>query len=78
MNFAQTEDSFKAPIFSPRKGKTLVSPYTPTQNEIVALGADTTITVDTIAIVYVAGTYLGLEEGVTYTLSADTPVHYMD
>ena len=64
-------------VFTPKEGATLTPPYTPTDDEVVILGDAVTITLDTIAIGYSAGDVIGLQGGVSYTLSASTPVHKM-
>ena len=64
-------------VFTPRVGATLVSPYIPIESEIVALGANCTITLDGKAVPYLAGAFVGLSKGITYTLSASTDVHKM-
>ena len=64
-------------VFTPRVGATLTSPYTPTDDEVVMLGAAVTITLDSKAIAYSAGDVIGLRGGETYTLSASTDVHKM-
>ena len=70
-------NGYRVQVFTPRAGATLVSPYAPTGDEVVMLGADVTITLNSIAVDYVAGNVLGLSEGTTYTLSASTPIHKM-
>ena len=64
-------------VFTPKEGATLTSPYTPTDDEVVMLATNVTITIDTIAVDYAAGDVIGLQGGTTYTLSASTNVHKM-
>jgi len=64
-------------VFAPRTGVALGTSYTPTEDEVVCLGVDVTITLDSKAISYTSGTVIGLAKGVTYTLSAETDAHKM-
>ncbi len=64
-------------VFAPRLGVSLTSPYTPTIDEIVMVAADVTITIDSVAADYEAGSVIGLAKGITYSLSATTAAHKM-
>ena len=64
-------------VFTPSSGAQLTSPYTPSVDEVVALATDVTITLNSVAVTYSAGDVIGLQGGVTYTLSASTNVHKM-
>jgi len=73
----QDLNGYKIQVFTPTSGATLVSPYTPTEDEVVALASDCTITLDSKDVTYAEGTFVGLTKGVIYTLSASTDVHKM-
>jgi len=64
-------------VFSPRLGVSLTSPYTSSDDEVVMLASDVTITIDGVDADYVEGSVIGLAKGVTYTLSATTAAHKM-
>lgn len=64
-------------VFTPTEGTTLVTPYTPEEDETVVLAAECTITLDGVAVVYPVSSVIGLAKGVEYTLSASTSVHRM-
>lgn len=70
-------DGAAAQLFAPREGDTLVSPYTPAENEIVKPATDVTVTLDGKSVLYLAGEPCGFRKGVTYILSASTDVHRM-
>lgn len=70
-------DGSRIQVFTPREGVSLVSPYTSSDDEVVMVAADVTITIDDVAAEYVAGSVIGLSKGVTYTLSATTAAHKM-
>jgi len=65
------------PVFTPGSGATIISPYTPSNDEVVCLATAVDITLDSKVVTYAAGSIIGLQGGVTYTLSASTDVHKM-
>jgi len=77
MQLQKDKNGYKLQIFTPTVGTTLVSPYTPTKDEVVMVGADVTITIDGVAILYTAGSVVGLRGGASYTLSVSVAVHKM-
>lgn len=64
-------------VFTPKEGATLTSPYTPSKDEAICVATAVTITLDSVAVTYAAGSVIGLQGGTTYTLSASTNVHKM-
>ena len=77
MQLQEDKFGYKIQMFVPAKGATLDSPYTPTEDEIIVLGDDVTITLDSVGVPYTVGTVIGLRKGVKYTLSASISVHKM-
>jgi len=75
MQLNEDINGYKVQVFTPSKGATLPTTYTPTQNEVVMLGDDVTITLDGVSVDYISGSVIGLKKGITYTLSAETTVH---
>ena len=70
-------DGISIPAFVIANGKTLTSPYTPDRDEVICLGNDVTITVNTIPVTYLEGTIVALKAGVVYILDVSTSIHYM-
>ena len=64
-------------VFQITNAKQLSSSYTPSNDEIVRLGADVMITIDAIGLNYLAGEYVALLASKTYTLSEAINVHTM-
>ena len=77
MQLQEDKFGYKIQIFAPTKGATLDSPYTPTEDEIIILGDDVTVTLGSVDVPYAAGAVIGLRKGVKYTLSASISVHKM-
>ena len=77
MRITKDQYGYDVQVFTPAIGVQLPTSYTPTANEVVILGSDVTITLDSIAIDYTAGNVIGLSSGIVYTLSAATNVHKM-
>ena len=68
---------YKIQVFAPSEGVTLTTTYTPDEDAVVCIATDVTITLDSIAVEYLAGSVIGLSEDVTYTFSAETSAHRM-
>ena len=77
MELNEDINGYKVQVFTPSKGVTLPTTYTPMRNEIVILGDDVTITLDGISVDYNASSVIGLKQNVTYTLSVAVNVHKM-
>ena len=77
MKTIKDENGVRVQVFSPTTGRLLATSETPTKNEVVKLAADVTITLNAIAVPYLAGDIVGLNQGVTYTLSLATNAHVM-
>jgi len=77
MKLNEDINGYKVQVFTPSSGVTIPTTYIPTKNETVILANDVTITLDGIAVDYIAGSVIGLKSNVTYTLSLATAVHKM-
>ena len=77
MKTIKDENGARVQVFAPITGTQLTTTYVPTNNEVVKLATDVTITINSVAVLYLAGDIIGLKQGVTYTLSLATDVHVM-
>lgn len=63
--------------FTPQKGETITSPYTPDSDTIMMFTSDVDITLDGVTGSFGAGDVICLAKNVTYTLSNDVDVLVM-
>lgn len=73
------KNGFVIQVFTPNKGTTLelATPLNPTEDMVVKIATDVTISVGGTAVPYLAGDILGMSKGVVYSFSADTLAHVM-
>ena len=64
-------------LFAPNGSATYSGTVIPSINAVVMPKTDVGITIDGIEIVYKADIVIGLQKGVSYTLSASTDFHVM-
>ena len=77
MKFAKDEHGTPIICWTPREGVALTTTFIPEKNEVYKLASDVTITIDSIAVDYDAGTEVCFAKGLTYTLSVATNAHKM-
>lgn len=77
MTLMRDDNAVAIVVFAPIHGVTLSGTVTPTDNRLVKLGADVTITIDSIDVSYSEGDIIGLRKNVSYTFSASTVAHEM-
>ena len=66
----------KIQVYVPVAGKTIpLGTYSPEKDEVVMLGVEVAITIDTVPLTYPINFVIGLDSDKTYTFSVDTPVH---
>ena len=70
-------NGYRVQVFAPTSGATLPTSYVPLIDEVVKLSSDVTMTLNSVAIAYAAGSIIGLSQGITYTFSSTVYVHKM-
>ena len=70
-------NGYRVQVFAPTSGATLPTSYVPLIDEVVKLSSNVTMTLNSVAVDYVAGSITGLSQGITYTFSSTVDVHKM-